>query len=255
MIMIINQDNQVWLRWIYRGVTTLIINLVKGVITMRPKPFPAMWWVIIIIIGLCVIFFMIVPLVELIKGVDFFPKKDESLITFHYICLIMLSFFLVVMTGILAYVADRQLEAISKAAKADFLMRIDDRYASDAILKARHTIQRLYRESNNLHPEAPESVHRSHIAIKINEISEDINSSEEYTYLLNLLDFLETISYFTNKGDISESDIQNLMGPSMEFFFTIFTPRIEHRRRKYGNEAYYCELQTLVEKMLKKKST
>ncbi|MEO8401691.1 MAG: DUF4760 domain-containing protein [Gammaproteobacteria bacterium] len=151
----------------------------------------------------------------------------------------------------LAYVANRQLKEISKAAKADFLMRIDDRYASESILRARQTIQRLYRESNNLHPGSPESVHRSHIAIRINEISEDINSSEEYTYLLNLLDFLETISYFTNKGDISESDIHNLMGPSMGFFFTIFTPRIEHRRRKYGNEAYYCELQKLVAKMRK----
>ncbi len=147
-----------------------------------------------------------------------------------------------------------QLPGIKKTAQADFLMRIDDRYASEPILKARQIIQRLYRESNNLYPGAPESVHRSHIAIRINEISTDINASDDYIYLLNLLDFLETISYFAKRGDILETDLENLMGPSMDFFFTIFTPRIEHRRNKYGKQSYYCELQTLVEKMNKKKT-
>lgn len=45
------------------------------------------WGIILIALGLCVIFFVILPLLEPIK--DFFPKNDDkSLITFHYICLI-----------------------------------------------------------------------------------------------------------------------------------------------------------------------
>jgi len=213
------------------------------------------WWVYIIILILIVIF-LIIPILELlkIKRYYLFGSEDHGISNFYSACLILLTFSLVIVTGLLARVAWIQLAGIKNMAQADFLIRIDDRYGSEPILKARHIIQRLYRESNNLYPGAPESVHRSHIAIRVNEISENINTSEEYTYLLNLLDFLETISYFANKGDISESDIKNLMGPSMGFFFIIFTPRIEARRRKYSNENYYCELEKLVIKMNKKKN-
>jgi len=100
---------------------------------------------------------------------------------------------LLIVTGLLARVAWIQLAGIKNTAQADFLIHIDDRYGSEPILKATHIIQRLYRESNNLHPGAPESVHRSHIAIRINEISENINTSYEYTYLLNRKRFVNHI--------------------------------------------------------------
>ena len=155
----------------------------------------------------------------------------------------------VILTIFLVCIAWIQLSGLQKTAQSDFLMRIDDRYASKSILKARQIIQRLYRESNIQNPGAPHSVHNSHISIRIHEISENIDNSNEYIYLLNLLDFLETISYFANKGAISISDIESLMGPSMGFFFTIFTPRIEARRQKYQNNKYYCELEKLVKNM------
>ncbi len=192
---------------------------------------------------------MVLPIAELLGLHPFFDKKTDTHLTDLYAASI------IILTCVVAIIAWVQSAGLRKTAQADLLIRIDDRYGSEPILKARHIIQRLYRESNNLHPGSPESVHRSHIAIRINEISEDINSSEEYTYLLNLLDFLETISYFANEGYISELDIKNLMGPSMGFFFTIFTPRIEHRRKKYGNQGYYCELQKLVDKMKAAKQT
>lgn len=199
------------------------------------------------------------PIILLITLADFhfdiLPKYDVSMRNLHDAFIIILTIFLVIGTFGLGCVAWVQLTAIQKTERADFLFRIDERYGSEIILKARQIIQRLYRESNNLHPGAPESVHRSHIAIRINEISENINTSEEYVYLLNLLDLLETISYFANNGLILESEIQNLMGPSMEFFFIIFKPRIEHRREKYRNESYYCEFQKLVENTEKIKKT
>lgn len=111
---------------------------------------------------------------------------------------------------------------IKKVGEADFLFRIEERFGSEPIIIARSIIQRLYRESNNLHSGANEKVHRLHIAKRIDEISKDVIPYNKYTYLLNLLDFLETISYYANENKmITIDDVKNLMGPSIEFFFAI----------------------------------
>lgn len=180
-------------------------------------------------------------------------RHEKSIEILYYSFIIILNFLLVTVTFMLVYVAWVQLSGLRKTARADFLLRIDERYGSEPIIKARSIIQRLYRESNNLHPNAHnESIHRSHIAKRIDEISRDANSFEEYTYLLNLLDFLETISYYANNSKIiSSKDIKNLMGPSMEFFFKIFLLRIHDRRQKYHNRKYYCEFHQLVKKLRK----
>lgn len=159
-----------------------------------------------------------------------------------------------ILTAILVLVAWIQLAGLKKTASADFLMRLDDRYGSEPIIKARQIIQRLYRESKIVNPEAPETVHRYYIGNKINEISEDINLSEEYVYLLNLLDFLETISFFANRDDITADDIRDLMGLSLDFFHTIFKPRIEARRNKYTDKSIYSEFEKLVDSIKKKNS-
>jgi hypothetical protein len=154
---------------------------------------------------------------------------------------------LVILTAILVVVAWVQLESLKKTARADFLMRLDDRYGSEPIIKARQIIQRLYRESNNTNPGAPEITHRYFIGNRINEISEDISRSEDYVYLLNLLDFLESISFFANRNDITSDDIRDLMGLSLDFFYTIFKPRIEARRNKYKDKSVYSEFEKLVQ--------
>lgn len=156
---------------------------------------------------------------------------------------------IVILTAILVLVAWIQLAGLQKTARADFLMRLDDRYGSEPIIKARQIIQRLYRESKITNPTASEMTHRYNIGIKINEISEDINGSEDYVYLLNLLDFLESISFFANRNDITAEDIKDLMGLSLDFFYTIFKPRIDARRTKYkdrSNNEFYSEFEKLV---------
>lgn len=170
--------------------------------------------------------------------------KDQftAIETLHAACLIFL-------TSVLVCIAGIQLSGIAKTTQSDFLMRLDNRYASDSILKARVIIQHFYRESKNLNPAATESVHRYYIGIKINEMSEDINSSEGYVYLLNLLEFLESISFFANRKDLQIEDILNLMGLSLVFYYDIFKPRIEARRNKYSHKSMYAEFEKLVEKI------
>lgn len=158
----------------------------------------------------------------------------------------------IILTAFLVCIAWSQLAGIKKVGEADFLFRIEERFGSEPIIKARSIIQRLYRESNNLNPGAKEKIHRLHIAKRIDEISKDALSYKEYTYLLNLLDFLETISYYANENKmITIDDIKNLMGPSMEFFFSIFLIRIRDRRNKYQNKKYYCEFHKIVKKLRK----
>jgi hypothetical protein len=168
--------------------------------------------------------------------------QSTAIETLHAACLIILTSFLVCIAWI-------QLSGIGKTAQSDFLMRLDNRYGSESILKARVIIQRFYRESKNLNPTATEAVHRYYIGIKINEMSEDINSSEGYVYLLNLLEFLESISFFANRKDLQTEDILNLMGLSLVFYYDIFKPRIEARRNKYSHKSMYVEFEKLVEKI------
>lgn len=165
---------------------------------------------------------------------------------------ILHDFSLILLTVIIASIAWIQLRGIHDVRKADFLFRIDERYGQEPIIKARQIIQWLYRESVNALPDRSEVIYRNKIAKKIDDLSRDVNRSDEYIYILNLLDFLETISYLANTGKISREDVNNLMGPSMEFFFEIFKPRIEDRRKKYKNDEYYAAFEKFVTKQRKK---
>lgn len=208
-------------------------------------------WIAII---LSIILFMVFPFMDLVTPIDAGFKEDHSIQTIYATFIIMLTFLLVFSTALIAFVAWIQLSGLKKTAQSEFLFRIDERFGSEPIIKAREIIQRLYRESNNLNPGAKERVHRRHISHRIDEISKDTNSYKEYTHLLNLLDFLETISYYANENKmISIDDIKNLMGPSMEFFFVIFKLRIKDRRKKYRSKVYYCEFQKLVKTLKTKK--
>ncbi len=69
----------------------------------------------------------------------------------------------------------------------------------------------------------------------------------KFAHLLNLLDFLETISYFSKKDLISREELDDLLGNSLLFYFKIFRKWIYYRREKYNNNSYYSELENLIE--------
>jgi hypothetical protein len=119
------------------------------------------------------------------------------------------------------------------------------------ILKARTIIHEFYLESKNKNPleGTSEKIHRAHVAKKIHDLSFNKEKCDSYIYILNLLDFLETISFYVNHGDIEDSDIENLMGLSLTFFYDIFSARIDERRVKYSNPNYYCEFEKLVNRI------
>jgi hypothetical protein len=207
---------------------------------------------LVCILSICI--FIALPVFELLSKTDLFPNNDHSIISIYSASLIVLTFFLVIATGALAYVAyiqidsaRKQLEQIGNSTRADFLIRLDNRYGSKQIIKARQIIHALYLESKKIQriSEENEDIHRNYIAEKINDYAEDPEKANDYVYLLNLMDFLETISFLANKGIIQKEEITDLMGLSLNFFWDIFHIRIKVRRQKYG-DMRYKEFENLI---------
>ena len=158
---------------------------------------------------------------------------------------------IVILTIVLICVGWLQLNNLNKTSRADFLLRIDDRYGREEIIKARAIIQSLYRKAALTGEHTPEETYIQKISDEIKKIgkSDQKEQCENFAYLLNLLDYLETISYFTNKNYISLKEIDELAGNSMQFYYKIFKPWINYRRNKYNSPDYYCEFEAVVKKI------
>lgn len=168
---------------------------------------------------------------------------------------------IIILTIILACIGWFQFDALNKTSRADFLLRIDYRYSSTEIIKARAIIQELYRKASPKGETTIYPVVVERIAKLIKEVgqSENKDDYERFAYLLNLLDFLEVIALFCRKKLITTDEVDELLGNSIIFFYDIFRPWIYYRRSKYMNKYYHCELEWLIEeiqaKALKEKST
>lgn len=159
--------------------------------------------------------------------------------------------FLIAFTAILIWIAYVQLSSLSRTAEVDFLMKLDKRYGGLEIIKARQVIHRFYRQSKEANSSAPEIVHWNEIGKAIDALSRSTKPSEqkEYIFLLNLLDYLESIAFYVNNDYIKKKHVEDMMGISIVFFYTIFLPRIEHRREKYNMKDFYIEFEKLYLKI------
>lgn len=201
------------------------------------------WGCLIVAIFLIII----LGLISFVPGIDLEGEKiPENIIRIHAASIIVLTILLIA-------VAWLQLGELNKTSKADFLLRIDDRYSSPEIIKARVLIQELYRKTTTAGQPYIEDEVTKKIAEEIKIIGKESSkeSCEKFIYLLNLLDFLETIAYFSNKGFISVKEINELLGNTIFFNYKIFKSWISYRREKYQNNSYYCELETLVKTIAK----
>ena len=158
---------------------------------------------------------------------------------------------IIILTIFLICVAWLQLSNLNKTSRADFLLRIDDRYGRTEIIKARAIIQELYRKAAPQSEKISEEVYIQRISDGIKDIGqgESPEQCEKFAYLLNLLDYLESISYFANKNYISLNEIDELVGGSMQFYYKIFKAWIKYRQIKYDNLSYYCEFEAVIKKI------
>jgi len=190
----------------------------------------------------------------------------------HSYSLAYLTAALVVVTGLLAYVAynelshlskiseksEKQLKELSIIAKTDFLMRIDHRYCSKEMVDARTIIHNLYHKVKADHEAKSdpklkdEKLSTSRHRILIGQAIEKLRlksgkEGRDFILLVNFLDFLETVSYLANKKEhhIETTDIEALLGGSIVYYCEVFSPLIQYRRNKYNRPKWYCEIQKL----------
>lgn len=165
------------------------------------------------------------------------PQIDNKLKHLH-------DAYILLLTLVLIIVAWNQLRKFNNRSRADFLLRIDNRYGSKEIIKARAIIHGFYcltRLNASNH-----ETHIRKISDEIKKIGIKVEEADKFIHLLNFLDFLETIAYFANKNYITREDVSELLGGSMNYYYEIFSAWIYYRRHKYKDDSYYCQIQKYV---------
>lgn len=172
----------------------------------------------------------------ILKHLDDFHKFNDSVLLQFNAAIIL------ILTIVLIIGGWRQIHNANRISKDDILLRIDYRYTSLEIIKARSIIHRLYVKFEDGKTSREDKIINTSAKIEAMRTSNIIRERSEFMYLINFLDFLETIALFYNKGSIDETDLEILSGDSMKFYRDIFGCFIENRRKSTSNRSYYLQL-------------
>lgn len=132
--------------------------------------------------------------------------------------------------GIIAY---HEFNRSHKLTSNEFLLFISNRWGSKEIIKARQILHDLfvdaYRDENGKSKDYNAALFNvSEQVLQMSRVKGE--KGKEFIYLLNLLDYLETLSYFFNRGDLKLKDVQNTCGNNAIFFFELFKLYISQRQ-------------------------
>lgn len=212
-----------------------IINLIKKCWGIFKKP----WFPYIVLFPLFLLLIVELSHSDLIFDLLQDKDKDDHLSKLHNAIILLLTL------GIVA-IAWIQLTGLNRTSNADFLLRIDNHYGSREILKAREIIHRFHLETPS--DKISKETHIQLVAEKVKETREQLKKAEDFIYLLNLLDFLETIAYFARKKHIDTKEIDELLGGSIVYYYKVFKVLITHIRKEHDDDNdYYCEIKILAE--------
>lgn len=172
--------------------------------------------------------------------------------TLHNAFIVFLTFFLVFFTAIIAHTAHSQMKKLTETSSAEFLLNLDNRWGSDEILKGREIIHKLHCKTKfpNCSAKHNQNKHIDRISDEIMKIKNDVSQYKDGVLLLNLLEFLETIAYFANRGRITSEDVDDLLGSSIEYYYLVFEKWIIERRDNY-NPNFFGELIKLIKNIEK----
>lgn len=154
-----------------------------------------------------------------------------------------------------AYIAYYQIAKLRRTNESELLVNIDGRWNSPEFLKAKIILHGEYFEvckKYNLSEEElkiltrpEEEKYRIEVGQKIIDMSVDKLRKREFMFLLNFLDFLETIGHLYVEKLISRQKLKALFGESLDFYYQLFEKYIEHRQTNYPN--IYKAFQKLYE--------
>lgn len=180
--------------------------------------------------------FIILIFLQIIIGIHFQYSEDHNfeLIILNNIITTLISISFVYIAYIKIQDLIKQAEQNNNQNKLNYLLKIDERWSSKEIIIARKIIHKLYLDVKN--QEKEKMITNDQIARKIGEkiikLKNDTSSAKDFIYLLNFLDFFETIGYLHYKKSISIDDINELCGNSIRYFFIIFQEYIFYRKKE-----------------------
>ena len=145
---------------------------------------------------------------------------------------------IIVLTILLLAVAWFKFGSLNNITQSDFLLRIDERFSSREIMRAREIVHEIYLEDSRIDV----------MADKILDIADNSKKSDEFIHIINFIDFLETIAYFCNKDRVSSKAIEELTGGSITYYYKVFKKWIERHRHRHGSR-YYSEIERLAKKI------
>lgn len=132
--------------------------------------------------------------------------------------------------------------------KLNYLLSIDERWASLEIIQAREVIHRFYLDARKI----SDSPHEWKIIIGagIKYLHRNDNKVEDFIKLLNFLDFLETIGYLHYINAVTVYEVRELLGNSIVYYFEIFKPFILLRREETKDNKFYEHFERLYSKII-----
>lgn len=163
-------------------------------------------------------------------------------------------FFIFIATVAIALVAYYEFNRSHRLTSNEFLLFISNRWSSKEIIKARQILHEIfvgaYRDENGQTKTTFNAALFSVSETVLNMSRSTGIRGENFIYLLNLLDYLETLSYFYIKGDLDLLDIENTCGNNLIFFHESFKQFIEQRRSH--DTKFYLNFEKLNIELVKK---
>lgn len=158
-----------------------------------------------------------------------------------------------------AFIAWYKLREIHNQSEAHFLLRIDERWGNNESIKARSVIHKLYHEISERHKSGLEDIPfterdvfiQAKLGSEIILLSKNITLTDDFIYLLNFLDFMESIAFLVEEKHVSARKLNILCGESIIFNYIIFQPYIQQRRVRHGNKNFYKCFENLYKEMIK----
>ena len=171
----------------------------------------------------------------------FFNIANDKQIPEDSLAYYVLALFTSVILILLAYVKTE--EAIEQS-RTNYLLRIDERWSSAEIVRAREVIHKLYLDAKEAYPKYDNEQLKPIIAQAIMELNDNQDQIEQFIKLLNFLDFLETIGFLHYKKAITTEEVSELIGNSIIYFYDIFSIYIAYRRRT-KDKGFYTKFENL----------
>lgn len=143
-------------------------------------------------------------------------------------------YFIFLATLALALIAYYEFNRSNELTANKFLLFISNRWSSKEIIKARQILHEFficsYRDDQGK-PKCEYNVALFSVSEKVLQMSRmKGKEGENFIYLLNLLDYLETLSYFCDRKELDLHDVQNTCGNNIIFFYESFKLYIEQRQ-------------------------